>query len=340
MGNSNRMFNPNVRDNCNDPSIYLKERLNKLGYELKTADDNSLNDCEWVLFYDSSSVRPYAGWQGIAKKIKANIVRIPLERDLYNECVKAGLQKRSVLFLWEAPAVCRKNWDPDLHELFPIIFSWHDGLIDNRKYFKTYITQPRQYPQTPRIHFIQKKLLVSISANKYSYHPRELYSARRASIKHFERSQTNNFDLYGVGWDGPMNIQEKVFPFTRHVYPSFKGTIKNKWEVLPRYRFSLCYENIRDEPGYVTEKIFDCMRAGCVPVYWGASNICEHVSPEAFIDRRNYRSDAELESFLLDIDEHRYLIYQEAIKEYLESDLFKKYLPPAFADTIIKVLKL
>jgi hypothetical protein len=150
----------------------------------------------------------------------------------------------------------------------------------------------------------------------------------------------NSFDLYGVGWNRPPNLKEKMMPFTRRFYSSYRGTLQNKWDVLPRYRFSLCYENIRDEPGWVTEKIFDCMRAGCVPIYWGANNISDYVDPEAFIDRRKYKSDAELEIFLLGITEKEYLIYQEAIKDYLQGDLFKKFLPPAFADTIIDVLKL
>jgi hypothetical protein len=52
---------------------------------------------------------------------------------------------------------------------------------------------------------------------------------------------------------------------------------------------------MRDEPGWITEKIFDCMRADCVPVYWGASNVLDYVDPEAFVDRRRFASNSELE---------------------------------------------
>lgn len=45
-GNNDRMFDPNTRDGCNDPAIYLRERLAQLGYSLKTADDNPLVDCD------------------------------------------------------------------------------------------------------------------------------------------------------------------------------------------------------------------------------------------------------------------------------------------------------
>jgi hypothetical protein len=339
-GSNNRMFDPDERDGYNDPAIYLRERLLQCGYCLKTADNNPLDDCEWVLFYDAISVRTYSGWHGLARKIKAMLKGKPSVRDLYNECIHAGLGKRVALFLWEAPAVGPKNWDPELHKLFPIIFTWHDAFIDGRRFFKIYWPQTRQYPEVPRIPFIQKKLLVNISMNKFSSHPRELYSARRAAIRYFEQNQPENFDLYGTGWNRPVNIFEKIVPITRQIYPSYRGTVKNKWDVLPQYRFSLCYENIHDEPGWVTEKIFDSMRADCVPIYWGAPNITDYVDADAFIDRRRFKSDAELEDYIIRISKKEYERFQEAIAEYLASNRFALFSPQVFADTIIKALNL
>jgi hypothetical protein len=334
------MFDPNERDGYNDPSIYLRERLLKCGYCLKTTDDNPLDDCEWVLFYDGISVRTYSGWRGLARKIKAMLNGKPLVRDLYDECIHAGLGKRVALFLWEAPARSPKNWDPELHKLFPIIFTWHDAFVDRRKIYKIYWPQTRQFPEVPRIPFIQKKLLVNISMNKFSRHPRELYSARRTSIRYFERARPNSFDLFGVGWDRPRTLMERYAPWTWQAYPSYRGLVKNKWDVLPYYRFSLCYENIRDEPGWITEKIFDAMRSGCVPIYWGAPNITDYVDAEAFIDRRKFESDRELEAYLIGVSEKEYTRYQNAMQDYLGGERFAQFLPPAFADTIIRVLGL
>jgi hypothetical protein len=131
-----------------------------------------------------------------------------------------------------------------------------------------------------------------------------------------------------------------MWPFPRRIYPSYRGTVKNKWEVLPHYRFSLCYENIRDEPGWVTEKIFDCMRSRCVPIYWGAPNIADYVDAAAFIDRRRFKSDAEMVEYLLCMTEQKYEHFQEAMQDYLQSERFARFLPPAYADTIIQALKL
>lgn len=333
-------FDPNARDGISDPGIFLRDKLFSLGYRLEMSTDHSLDDCAWVFFYDATSVLRYRGLRGIGRWVRDRLIKRRLLRDLYTECRQAGLAERVVLFLWEPPSTTPANYDPRLHSLFPIVFTWNDALADGRKFRKIIHPQPRQFPDIPAIPLEQKKLLVSISANKLSRHPRELYSARRATVRHFERKRPDEFDLYGVGWDRPANMVERVVPPAWRRYPSYRGTVRNKWDVFPRYRFSVCYENIRDEPGYVTEKIFDSLRAGCVPIYWGAPNITEYVDAEAFVDRRWFKSDMELEEHISGITESEYTRLQDAIKTYLNSERFARFLPAAFADAIISVLNL
>lgn len=45
----------------------------------------------------------------------------------------------------------------------------------------------------------------------------------------------------------------------------------NKYEFIKQYKFNICPEN-SNSAGYVTEKIFQSIEAGCIPVYWGADN--------------------------------------------------------------------
>jgi len=307
--------------------IYLQNRLQDLGYELVTADKKALDKCEWVFFYDASSVFPYYGLRGSAAKLKAKFLGKPQKRNLYQECLNRGMANRIVLFLWEPESVLPFNWADKLHKMFPIIFTWHDRYIDNKKFFKIYWPQARIFKEVPKIKFDEKKLLINISMNKSSAHPRELYSKRLNSIRYFEQNQPENFDLYGVGWE-------------RTLFPSYRGTVLNKWDVLPKYKFSLCYENIYDEPGWITEKIFDCFRSNCVPIYWGASNITDYVDHNTFIDRRNFRNDKELEDYIMNMSEQDYNQILESIYNFLKSERFSKFLPFNFAETIINTLKL
>ena len=45
----------------------------------------------------------------------------------------------------------------------------------------------------------------------------------------------------------------------------------NKKAYLKTYRYNVCPEN-SNAYGYVTEKLFDAIDAGCVPIYWGSYN--------------------------------------------------------------------
>lgn len=45
----------------------------------------------------------------------------------------------------------------------------------------------------------------------------------------------------------------------------------NKNEYLKLFKYNICPEN-SDHDGYVTEKLFQAIMAGCIPVYWGSGN--------------------------------------------------------------------
>lgn len=45
----------------------------------------------------------------------------------------------------------------------------------------------------------------------------------------------------------------------------------NKLDYLKRFQFNICPEN-SNAMGYVTEKLFQAISAGCIPIYWGSYN--------------------------------------------------------------------
>ena len=180
-----------------------------------------------------------------------------------------------------------------------------------------------------------------ISGNKFSDHPLELYSKRLEAIRWFERNHPGDFGYYGILWDKIKTDKSPVYMFLKrfkllvmvrrlflrglnlpYYMPKrttvcYGGEVASKIEVMRRYRFSICYENSRDFPGYITEKIFDSFFANCVPVYWGAPNIGRYVGEDCFIDKRNFKSYKELHSYLADMGEEEYLRYQRNICDFL-----------------------
>ena len=66
------------------------------------------------------------------------------------------------------------------------------------------------------------------------------------------------------------NLVTQPLPF---LVPSFfTDTRSGLLELLSRYKFVLAFENGRCDD-YVTEKIWDALAAGAVPVYAGADNV-------------------------------------------------------------------
>jgi hypothetical protein len=266
--------------------VYLREALEQDGYEVKfTFDGEALGD-----FTALFSI--------------TNVNQTLLEN------LKAYPKERCWLFILEPPVYLPYIYKKSVTSCFGKNFVLFDDLVDNQEFFKFYYPQPRLEVDARIPDFSEKKLCMLIAGNKKSTHSQELYSERNKAIEFFSNLSTDEFDLFGHGWEG---------------YAKWQGPIKKKWETLKRYKFCICYENMKDQLGYISEKLFDCFVAGCVPVYWGATNIAEYVHPGCFIDRRAFQSDQELYDFLRQVDRGTYQNYLDAAKNYLaspESHLF------------------
>lgn len=342
---NNTLFSGEDINGAKGPWKLLKEKLFELGYNFKTVDQNTLSNCSRIIFVDETSLgnniknNPYS-----FKSLIKIILHIPRhnkhQREIYDECIEAGLKDKMILILWEGSSVNPNNYKQELYNKFSTILTWDDNLVDNKKFFKFYLPYPIPEYIAPIIHYNEKKFLVNISMNKSSNSSNDLYRMRKKSIKFFEKKLNDQFDLFGYYWNKAITWKEKVFPFLINKYASYRGTSPNKLQTLSRYKFSLCYENMKGSNGYLTEKIFDCFRAQTIPIYWGAENITNYVDKDTFIDRRKFKSDQELLIFLEKIDEKEYNRYLTAIGNFLNSNKYKLFLPNNFVDIIIKNLKL
>lgn len=83
------------------------------------------------------------------------------------------------------------------------------------------------------------------------------YNIRKALAENWR----NEIDVFGGGW--PITL------------PNYRGFISSKVALLRRYRYCMVVENQR-QPGYVTEKLLDCIAADTVPIYWGAPDVHQY----------------------------------------------------------------
>ena len=128
-----------------------------------------------------------------------------------------------------------------------------------------------------------------LNANKVSWVKGNGYGKRRSIIRKLS-NQGLQFEIGGAGWGFSsmyeLEIQFKslvscvlqleapdLFGYRRRLHPksplvNFHGEISDAMKFLESCKFSLVVEN---DPHYLSEKIFQALEAGCVPLYWGPS---------------------------------------------------------------------
>jgi hypothetical protein len=288
------------RDNCIKHFYDLKQALTVLGYTLKTATvKDDMSNTEYIL---TSGITPTLV-QALKKYPTAKVIA----------------------FIWEPSTIEPKSYDRSLHDRFEKIFIMDDSFVDNNKYVKLHYPHPCLTMTTEAQPFTTKKLCTLISSYR-NIRPSayELFSERKRAIAFFAR-YPEDFVFYGKGWD-------------KSVYKNYGGPITKKIDVLKQCKFCLCYENTSNMNGYITEKIFDCFQAGCVPVYLGAPNIDSCIPNNCFIDFKKFRNYQELYQYLKTMQEDEYNGYIRNIQLFLDSLQAFKFSFPYFIDQVLSVL--
>ncbi len=180
-----------------------------------------------------------------------------------------------------------------------------------------------------------RRRLVYIASNRVASHPQELFSFRRKLIMDFDKLMPSSFDLYGRYWDvglfDPQAIGARILnstaflrTFRRRPRPScWKGILPpGKKDIISTGSiFNLCIENSIGYPGYVTEKIFDALIGGFIPVYYGTdrTSLERYLPEDLYIDIRKFSSLRELTSYLTEMSSVELYGYLYRIRRYIES---------------------
>lgn len=268
--------------------------------------DWNSDSVKWVVYLDAS-------WRSLMRDPYLN--RIPRS-------------KRALVMIEPA------NVNPALYYLsyfrgkFARVFAYDERLLKTHPDYRPVNVLPWAEPVKyrvspyPTVPFAEKKLLFAASRNRWHYMPQSTYNLRRRAYAWFERHQPDQFDLYGQYWNAPVVCFERWFGYPH--YENYRGELPNggagKVEKMAQYKFALCFENNASQPGYISEKITDCLCARCVPIYYGSRGVEKRIPRECFIDYRDFRSLAELEQFLVRMDERTYNRYLDAIERFLNSE--------------------
>lgn len=309
------------RDDCLRPFIELRNALIQEGVTLATFDQLPACEADLILCLNMPQADDRV-WQTAARR------GVPV----------------SVLAM-ESEHIHALNADPVLIARCKNIFTTRDGVIDRTKFLPIRFAQQLRKPLLQP--WIGRKFACMVAGNKASSHPDELYSKRLEIIRWYDSHHPNLFDLYGTGWEvpAPSNLPMRLarrLPVLRSLLAPnlrvYRGVIEQKLETLAGYRFCFCYENFSTPEGWITEKIFDAMFAGCVPVYWGPSNVAHHIPAECYINASKLSGSLAIHEQLTSFNDTQCKDIVESIARFLESDQATQFSVATFVATVVEHL--
>lgn len=235
-------------------------------------------------------------------------------------------------------------WPANTHDAlreYQRLVTWDRSLIGPEV---TYVFPPIVSRPLRHVEFRDRHIFAAIIATNRAENAAassELYSERVRLIREFERRPELSFELWGRGWHLPPQPPGLVFsglykalrklPFDFANLRNYQGMCANKDDVLERVKFNFCFENASGLFGYVTEKIFDSLIAGCVPVYAGAEDIYDYVPSECFVKFDRGCSFDDLKSRLELFGEEDYNKFNLARIEFLNEIALNRHSIEAFA---------
>lgn len=193
------------------------------------------------------------------------------------------------------------------------------------------------------------------------YTPKNISSIQdrsRFSDVSFAQRKFCNFVYSNETWGGGAGLRKqfcielsryKQIDCPGNVLNNMKNTITPrqdaKWQdskkaFLEQYKFTIAFENHRVD-GYTTEKLYDPLSVGSIPIYWGNPLIGKEIDSEAFINCNDFDNDFEavikrVKEVDADDELYMYMLQKSPFRETCDSG-FEKL--GSFLDNIIDSYK-
>ncbi len=267
-------------------------------------------------------------------------------RKTYSTYIKnGGSASRAILVLLEPEAVYPSQYKKAILKKYSLVL--RPGNPTHKNALEKFIAWPYEYnanPLTPNKGAkslkeqidqnvesglfslanwkVRKQYLAIINSNKVSPALIENYSLRRSFAKGINPEFLSVYgDLWAASILDKIKYRLRVFLFSilsgsipnlKNIYgnfhwkfPASRGVIANKQIVLQDVKFNIVIEN---DPTYISEKVFDSMINGCIPIYSGPAMTEEIIpsgtyillpsDPDKLLSSLNLLSDGDLQSIL------------------------------------------
>jgi len=203
-------------------------------------------------------------------------------------------------------------------------------------------------------------LLGMINSWKKSEMPGDLYRKRNYLAIQAGKILKEEMFLAGSGWDRHLvyslkwqrslakrcpSLARSLFGWPNSAYRGVLELGKAKLQALATCEFALVPENCSSLRGYITEKIFNALFAGCIPIYQGHPEANRWLPPETFVPMERFRSGAQMVQFLRAMTRKEREAHREAGTRFLEAgateffevqkyvDVFRRHLESALPES-------
>jgi hypothetical protein len=144
-----------------------------------------------------------------------------------------------------------------------------------------------------------------------------------------------NATVHGRGWDA-----SKLGPGVTISHNLGRQNDRHSTiDILCKHTFGLVVENV-DADGYVSEKLYDCLIAGCIPIYYGNNNDQVGIPKDLYIDLKQIKDSAELQTVLdtIDVAAFKQRIHErrEQVLRNVSANAFADLLEPRMLDPAFK----
>jgi hypothetical protein len=191
--------------------------------------------------------------------------------------------------------------------------------------------------------------VVIVNSNLLSLVKGENYSLRRQALNGIK-----NLDLYGYQWNNSFQRKLKTFfiEFKKYAFKvnilslkgiknyfryfsNYLGEVEDKRAVLSMYKFCLVIENSSD---YLSEKIFDALLSGCIPIYIGPDLNMYEIPSTLYLQTQPNIGD--IRSKINEAKKINYEEWRESLDIWLaDPKTYENWSKDLFLSKIIKMLQ-
>lgn len=237
---------------------------------------------------------------------------------------------KRVLVVQEPLVVQPANYSPKVQSKYGAIVSLTPATGEK------YLPWPQANWPEMKLDFESREVnsIILVNANKSSFLPGSRYGLRRKVMRAFLRAQIV-FDLAGSGWDRKgfpqfkqnligiayaiingyvPRISEFSFPTKNNKFLKKHGIVESKYELMAQKEFAVVIENSQT---YISEKLFDALIAGCIPLFCGPA-LADFGIPQGVAVELPNRPQAFVEAYAKLTQSEKDLIRQRG-QEWLSS---------------------